>query len=160
MIIIMRGIPGSGKTYNTKRNFVNVPRTIHLSTDMFFEGPGGYEFDPRRIGEAHAWCTREFLKHLSEIDEARARAGAETDEFRLVVDNTNIHAWEIAPYAQAGIAYGHGVRVITHWCDPTIAARRNTHGVPFQVIVTMHANLLAETPKLPPWWNHEAVDLR
>jgi len=55
-LILVRGIPGSGKSTISK-----LLRGAHLETDMFFTNPetGEYKFDYLKIKEAHAWCQRQ-----------------------------------------------------------------------------------------------------
>lgn len=91
-VIIIRGIAGAGKTH-----FVHEQReklidsgvwSAVCSADDFWISPatGCYAFDPKRIGEAHADCFRRFLDKI------------QRKVFNyLLVDNTCISPWEIAP---------------------------------------------------------------
>lgn len=165
MILIARGIPGSGKTTGlTDRAGLTgspfddrgAPRwPNYFSTDLYW-GPA-YAFDRDQLSAAHAWTLRQFLVRLLELDGLYGAPGL-ADRELLLVDNTNITAAEIAPYAQAGLAFGHAVRVVTFLCDPRVAMRRGRHAVSSGQILRMHANLLLEAAKLPSWWRHEMVD--
>lgn len=137
-VVIMRGLPGSGKSHYAKKNF---PGAITLSSDHYFiNSDGEYVYDPAKIGSAHAWCFKSFVKCLMECVSIDA----------LVVDNTNISAVEIAPYVMAANAFGvKDVSIVTVQCDPKKAHARNKHGVPEDIILKMAAGL--ELP-LPPWW--------
>ena len=147
---IYRGIPGSGKTTTMKliKGSLQLPDVTDcaFSADDFWinHATGAYEFDPKRIGEAHAWCFREFLNSLilKHLD-------------HLFVDNTNIKAWEIAPYVQAANAYGWDHEIITVHCNPKIAFARNVHQVPLTVVWAMHVKLLTE--ELPPHWKQTII---
>jgi predicted kinase len=137
-VIILSGISGSGKsTYIASRPAVVV------SADHYFTGvDGAYNFDPTKLGEAHGACFREFIELV--------RLGS-TD---VVVDNTNTSVAEVAPYVLAAQAYGWDVEILTLMCesedDVRECAGRNTHGVPFQVVMVQHRQLQERI--LPPWW--------
>ena len=124
--IIVRGIPGSGKSTFAKTKF---PNHIHINTDKFFEdGEGNYNFNPMKIGQAHAWAMGQFLVELSQGND-------------VVVDNTFTHKWEYSNYVLAAKLVNYKVKIfeimphnITHL---QIAAGRNTHQVPTSVIGSM-----------------------
>jgi len=75
-------------------------------------------------------------------------------EVPLVVDNTGTSVAEVAPYAALAGAFGHSLRIVTIICDPTVAWKRNSHGVPFETIFRMDRRLRDETALLPPYWPH------
>ena len=136
-VTIMRGIPGSGKsTYAKALN----PEVI-CSADLFFMVSGEYNFDPSLISEAHKTCLRQFLHSLNR----RAKD--------IVVDNTNIHAWEISPYYNVAEAHCYEVEIVNVHFDAPTAHNRCIHGVPFDVIYRMKRDMLNE--KLPPWWKQK-----
>ena len=147
-VILFRGIAGAGKTtaYETflAKRVDKYSELAYCSTDLFWRGENGrYNFDPRRLGEAHAWNFRHYLEFLSKKVKT------------IVVDNTNISAHEIAPYVLAATAYCYAHEIVTVWCDPAIAAARSVHGVPAKVVLDMHSRLVRE--ELPPYWNHRVV---
>lgn len=132
--IIMQGLPGSGKSTWSQREF---PAAIRCSADDYFIGAdGSYNFDPSQLSEAHASCLRKFLEGLSR--------GVET----VVCDNTNLSLWELAPYVQSAAALGYEVRVVRCVVSPETAAQRNVHGVPATAVAGMAKRL--EKP-LPFW---------
>uniref|UniRef100_A0AAY4CZE0 NEDD4-binding protein 2-like 1 n=1 Tax=Denticeps clupeoides TaxID=299321 RepID=A0AAY4CZE0_9TELE len=59
----------------------------------------------------------------------------------VIIDNTNIHAWEMKPYVETALETGYNVCFYepeTSWkCDPIELERRNTHGVPRDKIAKM-----------------------
>lgn len=55
----------------------------------------------------------------------------------------------------AASACGFAHEIVTILCDPAVAAARNVHGVPPEVVWGMHQALLAE--RLPTFWNHRVV---
>ena len=50
-LILVRGIPGSGKS-----TFAKSLGGTHFETDKFFMVDGEYKFDGTKIKEAHKWC--------------------------------------------------------------------------------------------------------
>lgn len=143
MVIILRGIPGSGKSTWTK---ANAPEgAVVCSADHFFEKEGEYKFDPRQLPAAHGSCLMKFV-------------GAVADPRNtVVVDNTSTTAVEVAPYASLALAYGHELRVVTLKVDPEVAHERNVHGVPLEGIRAMARRLEESTGQLPPWWPEEVI---
>ena len=114
-VIIMRGISGSGKsTYIYNHH----PGAYVCSADQFFERDGVYQFDSRKLGEAHRWCYNKFLTALSDWRDP------------IVIDNTNTQLFEFYGYAQLAWAHGYNVEVVRMDTPVEVAAARNLHGVP------------------------------
>ena len=144
-VIILRGLPGCGKSRLQKRDY---PAAVVVSADQFFMVEGEYRFNSALLMEAHGACFRTFISAL--------QAG----EPLVVVDNTAIGIAEIAPYVLGAQAYGYDAEVITLRCDPATAAARNTHVVPVDVILKRIAPAMAQAEKqIPPWWQHRVVEL-
>jgi len=124
IMYIMRGPSGAGKS--TKAKELGISGTT-LSTDDFWMKDGEYKFDINRIGEAHQWNqqrTRECLKKgISPV----------------IVDNTNIEAWEMKPYVGMAQQYGYQIRIVPVEVKNTAQelAQRNKHGVPADAIQKM-----------------------
>lgn len=133
MIYIMRGLPGSGKSAFVKHHkFV-------CSADKFHMVGDEYQYDPRKQGEAHAYCLREYTRGIiNGIDE-------------IVVDNTNTTCVELAPYVRLAEAFNLNYQIIYLVCDVQKAFSRQIHKVPINTMLSMQANLLTE--RLPPTWN-------
>jgi predicted kinase len=144
MVIILRGPSGAGKSTYARKNH---PTATVVSADDFFMVRGNYEFDPKRLGEAHGSCLIRFVEAVT--DESKAQ---------IVVDNTNTTVAEVAPYAALALAYGHTLKIVTFVGDWRIAARRNVHGVS-EATVESQANRTGEA-MFPPWWPHETVEIR
>lgn len=140
IVYIYRGIPGSGKSTVAKNRMAMSQGSMRLvSADQFFiQEDGSYQFDPREIGNAHAVCFRNFI------------AAMEDGVTHIHVDNTNIHAYEIAPYILAANAYEYSHAIIPVMCDLQVAFERQTHGAPWSTIQRMHAGLMTEV--LPAFW--------
>ncbi len=139
-VIIMRGIPGSGKSTIASQ----LGHEMYCSADDYFiNNDGVYNFNPIEIGEAHKSCMRKFLAGMN----VRAK---------ITVDNTNVELWEISPYIAICQAYDVDYEIITVRCDPEIASKRNVHGVPEKTILRMAERL--ERIKLLPWWNNRTIN--
>jgi tRNA uridine 5-carbamoylmethylation protein Kti12 len=146
MIFIMRGIPGSGKSYHAEalKRDAGYPHAEIFSADQFFLRDGVYTFNPTAIGLAHQSCFSRFYE----------AADGGHDEVLLIVDNTNIRLWECSPYVLAGEAAGHSVELVHVKCDVEKAIARNTHGVPESVIRRMAQSMEAPLPH----WNQREID--
>lgn len=136
---ILSGIPGSGKSHYAR----GFPDATVCSADDYFMRGGVYDFRPAELPNAHAECLAKFHDAV--------RAGHEV----VIVDNTNVTPWEIAPYyafaeVKRLIKGNVNVEIIRFTCDPFVAFRRCVHDVPLPVIMRMHRTLL--TTELPPHW--------
>jgi len=130
---IMRGLSGSGKSTLAKELVASqLDEAVGLwkicSTDDFFIGDDGeYNFDPSKLGEAHAWNQRR-VEGCMALDEPAT----------IIVDNTNTMMWEAQPYVELARKYGYNVEFhepTTPWArDPKVCAEKTKHGVPLAAI--------------------------
>lgn len=63
-LILVRGLPGSGKSTHARVIANEIFRCARIEADMYFVKDGEYLFDASKLGEAHKWCldnTRELL---------------------------------------------------------------------------------------------------
>ncbi len=125
-LIILRGLPGSGKSEKAKQLVGN--GVIH-STDNFFTRDGKYVFNSDNIGKFHCLnlmnSIRSMQKGISPI----------------IIDNTNIIASHCAGYVDQGKLYGYEIIIMepdTPWAfDVEELVKRNTHDTPIETIVDM-----------------------
>lgn len=136
-VVIMSGIPGSGKSTWANENLGLEARII--SADHYFLRGGVYQFDASKLPQAHQECFRKFLAAIQD----RAHS-------TVVVDNTNLTAWQISPYVLAAEAHGCQVEIVRVSCDPEKAAQRNIHGVPRAAYYRLQQEF--EKRDLLPWW--------
>lgn len=135
VMVLMRGVPGSGKTHLAEVVVKMVSpndRGHHIfSTDDYFVmlGRGSYAYDPSQLDKAHNW-------NQTRVSEALRRA---TNP--VVVDNTHTQAWEMRPYVTMGVQHGYLIEVlepVTPWrTREAELARRNQHNVPREKIRQM-----------------------
>lgn len=130
---IMRGIPGSGKSTVARllcQAFVNsgnpAGNFIVHSTDDLCMVDGEYQFDAALAGERHAQNLLNFKKSCAD--------GVSC----VIVDNTNVKTKQYMPYLQAAVERGYRVVFVElPHPAPMVAAQRNTHKVPLEVINQM-----------------------
>lgn len=137
-VIVLRGVPGSGKSHQAA---CMTGATVVSADHYFIDSDGEYKFDPSKIAAAHAACLRRFLDELT----------SPSSEL-LIVDNTNASIAEMAPYMALAGAFGVEAEIIEVACDPAVAAARNVHGVPPDVVHKLHEIARANDPLIPPWW--------
>lgn len=143
-VIIMRGLPGAGKSEMAARHAGDHETEICSADDHHVGLDGVYRFDPKKAGAAHTECLRKYMRLLS--------SGFKGD---VIVDNTNTTLAEIAPYARIAEAHGVEFTIVYIHCDPATACRRNVHAVPPATILRMYKNLLQE--EVPPYWKQEVI---
>ncbi|NXH70901.1 N4BP2 protein, partial [Hydrobates tethys] len=129
VLVLLRGVPGSGKSYLARTLLEDNPGGIILSTDDYFYKHGQYHYDPDCLGEAHDWNR----KQAKEAFEMRISP--------IIIDNTNIQAWEMKPYVTLAQQFKYKVMFRepdTWWkFKPKELERRNIHGVSKEKIKRM-----------------------
>ena len=126
-LIILRGLPGSGKTEIAKELVRN--GIIH-STDDFQIKNGKYIFDPKNLGRYHRLnliaCIKSMEKGISPI----------------IIDNTNVASADCKNYVNAARYYGYSIEIVevkTPWAfNIDELAKRNTHNVSRETIEDMY----------------------
>jgi tRNA uridine 5-carbamoylmethylation protein Kti12 len=141
--IIMRGIPGSGKSTTARfvassvapyafrdKNrtlvFGDHQAVIHSTDEQFTSDDGVYIFDGNKIALYHNYNYRNFVESI------------ELGIKCVIVDNTNTTAWEYEKYEKFARKAGYIVSVMK-MPVPTIeeSMSRNTHGLSRDVIEKM-----------------------
>ncbi|NWR15319.1 N4BP2 protein, partial [Emberiza fucata] len=129
VLVLLRGVPGSGKSYLARNLLEDNPGGIILSTDDYFYKHGQYHYDPDCLGEAHEWNRK------------RAKEAFEMRISPIIIDNTNIQAWEMKPYVTLAQQFKYKVMFRepdTWWkFKPKELERRNIHGVSKEKIKRM-----------------------
>lgn len=136
-VLIMRGIPGSGKTTEANRWASMVPDAVTVSADhyMFADGQD-FEFD--RLLKCHELCMQDYsaaLKHAPLV----------------IVDNTNTKFSDIIYYVQQAERFGYDFTILQVHCSPKVAFKRGLHNVPLEALKAMAARIWSE--RLPTTWD-------
>jgi predicted kinase len=139
--IIMRGIPGSGKS--TVAAMLRADGVI-CSTDEFWTQPdGSYLFDKDRLQEAHQDTLRRFRDAL--------KAGKSP----VICDNTNVRRRYFADYIAAAEGAGYRVHVVHVEADSVaMAAERNSHNVKPETVARMAATWEKHISDAASWIDH------
>lgn len=120
-LVIIRGLPGSGKS-TTAKHFAH-DGYKHYEADMYFERSGVYQFNPARLQEAHNWCQT-------------SAATALYNGNPVVVSNTFTTFKEVQPYLNL-ITSPDDLHVIT--CTDYYGS---IHDVPDHTVARMQARML------------------
>ncbi|MCJ8740362.1 hypothetical protein PDJAM_G00058070 [Pangasius djambal] len=100
VLILMRGVPGSGKSTLARQISASGPSGLILSTDDYFYQKDGYHFEPTLLGAAHDW------------NQNRAKKAMLNGHTPVIIDNTNVQAWEMKPYVRVALETGYRVEFV------------------------------------------------
>ncbi|XP_072217693.1 NEDD4-binding protein 2-like 2 isoform X2 [Excalfactoria chinensis] len=129
VLLILRGLPGSGKSTLSRFLLDHSRDGIVLSTDDYFRQQDGYTYNAAQLGDAHDW------------NQKRAKQAMEQGKSPVIIDNTNTQAWEMKPYVEVALEKGYRVEFRepdTWWkFDPEELEKRNKHGVTREKIAQM-----------------------
>jgi len=122
-LILIRGLPGSGKSTMARDLIAQGIADCHVETDMFFcdAVTGAFKHDVSRIAIAHAWCLAKVKRLLSEGK-------------TVVVSNTFTMRWEMQPYTSHALLLGLQIEVLT-----AKGEFQSVHGVPATKIAEMRS---------------------
>ncbi len=130
-IVLVRGLPGSGKSTFAK----SMAGYAHFEADMYFMVDGEFYYDPSSVKQAHERCLVWAYQALKEGK-------------NVVVSNTFMKMWELQRYVDLGFPY-RVVEMKERW--------PNIHGVPESKIAVMASNwealpIIPLTPQKRPRW--------
>lgn len=136
VMILMRGCPGSGKSFqainilNLCYQNANVDEFI-FSADKFFidKKTGKYNFNGSKLKFAHKWAFN------------NAKKAVEHNITPVIIDNTNVNDWEMNSYAELAVFNGYWIEIIepvTEWAwDIMQLVNKTKHSVPYDKINLM-----------------------
>lgn len=145
-VIILRGIPGSGKSTWVKNNH---PNAVVVSADDYFTLDGIYKHVPSEEGQAHGACFLNAIHYIQMMSKVRER--------NIIVDNTNASIAEVAPYVLLAQAYNMECEVVTLLVNVDTALSRNLKGVPELIVRDMDNKIRNES--IPHWWNETKIEV-
>jgi tRNA uridine 5-carbamoylmethylation protein Kti12 len=134
-LILMRGLPGSGKSSYAKGLCTQLTEdglaVEIVSTDDFWyiNGAKAYNFKVELLGIAHAWAQSRCAEYMQESVDV------------IIVDNTNITFDEMVPYMRLACSFNYAIQVQepdTVWRrNPIDCALKTVHNVPVEKIEEM-----------------------
>ena len=125
-LILIRGIPGSGKSTFANRMMLTIDRCCHIEADMFFTDTDGvYTYDRTKIKKAHDWCYTNTVKMLE-------------SKVTVIVSNTFTEKWQYQRYVDYAISNDIPYTIITMNGD-----YGSTHGVPKETVDRMRKEIAA-----------------
>jgi len=136
-LIVMRGIPGAGKSTEAKKRLAE--GVIH-STDDLIEATGDYDGHFAKMVKSGDWSAHSIMHNNNYINAKNSMADGVSP---VIIDNTNIKANEAKKYVEAALRIGlsenniHFVDVGDGGCTAGVLAERNTHNVPLETIERM-----------------------
>ena len=126
-LILLRGLPGSGKSTTAKLLGAGGAGTAHYEADMFFMVDGEYKFDVAKIKDAHRWCQ-------NSVEHAMLMNHTSGHNSTIIVSNTFTQEWEMEVYYNLAKEWGYRVTslIVENRHDGV-----NEHGVPQETLIKM-----------------------
>ncbi|XP_013793718.1 2',3'-cyclic-nucleotide 3'-phosphodiesterase-like [Limulus polyphemus] len=126
-MVIMRGLPGSGKSYIvSKLEEMYGKSCIVCSADQYFCKNGIYRFERSKLDYAHKFC------------QEKAERVCRMSTPVVIIDNTNVRRWEMDFYRELAHREGYiqlFVEPKTPWkFDPEVLASKNSHGIATEML--------------------------
>jgi predicted kinase len=123
-LIILRGLPGSGKTSFAKYMFSN---NVFEADQYFYDSDGNYNFDASKLHEAHLHCQKR-VEELMQMSDTTQYGG------EIVVSNTATTERELEPYLKLAKSYGY---IVVSLIVENRHGNKSVHGVPDETLEKM-----------------------
>ena len=131
-LIIVRGIPGSGKTTFAEFLFdnleIDVDAACLAADDYFYDDEGVYHFDANKLHMAHLHCQQTVENNMV------MHGTREQVQSVIIVHNTSTTPKELKPYLELAKKYGYEV---TSLIVENRHGNENVHSVPEEVLTKM-----------------------
>jgi hypothetical protein len=122
LALAMRAVPGSGKSTLAGQLIAHSKAcgktTAICSADEYFYSILGTGYDARKLTDAMRHCYRKFVESVNDCVNV------------IILDNTNLSAWEISPYRSYADMKEYDFRIVDIVADPEVAFGRKLHAVP------------------------------
>lgn len=112
MLILVRGVPGSGKSTWAKWSYTGTNDTVVEADNYFIRPDGTYDFNPKMLSNAHEWCFKQACISYVMYE-------------NVYVANTFTRIWEMQKYLDWARVRNIPIRVVR--CTGNYD---NIHGVP------------------------------
>lgn len=156
-MVLMRGVPGSGKSTiaNAMAVMLRPPyfkdgeAVVYSTDDYWYRNSEVYAWDEAKVAEAHEW------------NQDRVRL-AVAEGKHVVVDNTNLDSFALAPYFDIALEYGlkvyiHTVNTPIDECIQRQAGRTEDRRVSEDVIRRMAEKLASNNPTVETEMNKAKI---
>ncbi|KAL7636013.1 UNVERIFIED_CONTAM: hypothetical protein RMT77_013831 [Armadillidium vulgare] len=148
IMVIMKGLPGSGKSTIVNALSSFYPWSVVCSADKFFQKHNTYKFDSNKLQEAHIFSKQSAL------------SAAKSNVTCIIIDNTNLQFWEMKFYVDLADAFNYIVFVVqplTPWCkNVKILAEKNSHGIDASILRKKLKAIEDLSPLYFGWFLNEA----
>lgn len=140
-ITILCGIPGSGKSTYARWMQMQKPVKVVSADFFFYDKNGNYNFNPKKLGEAHGICQSQYLAHLMERVSPIQLHGEIVDTDHIVVDNTNVRLehlnWYLDYALDDALDSEAKIEIVFFSADAEKCFLRGKHGLRYDKLLDM-----------------------